>query len=202
MAVRPVETPERGEDGLILEPEDSEPETLIAENHARERFAKKANYADGIVGDGNTVDPEGRYNCGRCNQAEGTDCLFWNLSNLDLEAGSCRSYEFVDAGDPERQLRLGGTQAEAVMAASYGVAKNGVGFGCSRCPLQQKSKRGEDSYGRDLWCGEGGFRVFPRACCEFNAAEVLPMDETGNVELDVERAGNSAWQRVKGTRIK
>ena len=170
---RPIVEPKRGPDGLILEPDDSDPATLIEENHNRLRFAKKANYADGYVGDGNTYDAAGRYNCGACNQADGAACLFWDIDNLDLEAGSCRSWEVICAGDPEMRLQLPDEGA-----ASYGVAANGVGFGCARCPWSSKSKRGPDSLGRTLWCGEGGFRVFETACCEFNGAELVAEGDT------------------------
>lgn len=165
---RPIIHPTRGANGLIVEPEDSEPATLIEENHNRFRFSKKANYADPYVGDGETFDVAGRYNCGACNQADGASCLFWAIDDLDLEAGSCRSWEAICAGDPELLLRLPDDGA-----ASYGVAANGEGFGCARCPFSSKSKRGPDNLGRSLWCGEGGFRVFENACCEFNGAPLV-----------------------------
>lgn len=179
--VRPIEDPPRDDDGMIIEPADSDPETLVQENHARERFAKKADYADGYAGDGRTYDKNGRYNCGACNQADDHICLWvgdqdGNPLGIDREAGSCAKWEVICAGDPERMLNRA-----TVASVSYGVAANGVGFGCARCPFQKKSKRGADSLGRTLWCGEGGFRVFPTACCEFNGAKVLPMDEDGNV---------------------
>jgi hypothetical protein len=166
--VREISTPTLRND-LIVEPTDSREDTLIAEGHARERFANKLNYADPFIGNGRTFDPDGRYNCGRCNQADGNKCLFVQINNLNLEAGSCRLWEDICAGDPEVRL-----QVVDVDQASYGVAANGVGFGCHRCPFSSKSKRGPDNQGRSLWCGKGGFRVFPNACCEINGAPVVP----------------------------
>lgn len=188
--VRPIEDPPRDDDGMIIEPEDSEPETLIQENHARERFAKKADYADGYAGDGRTYDKNGRYNCGACNQTDGAKCLWvgdseGNPLRVDREAGSCAKWEVICAGDPERVLNRA-----SIDSVAYGVAANGVGFGCVRCPFQKKSKRGADSLGRALWCGEGGFRVFPTACCEYNGAKVLPLDKDGNVKRFIPAAMN------------
>ena len=157
--------PQSGEYDLFVEPTNSDTKTLIEENHNRLRFANKVSYADQYVGNGMTYDDKGRYNCGRCNQVQGGACLWVDIPSVDLEAGSCKDFENICAGDPELVLnRVSPDQAV------YGVAKNGVGFGCHRCPYASKSKRGPDSLGRDLWCGYGAFRVFPNACCALNGA--------------------------------
>jgi hypothetical protein len=58
---------------------------------------------------------------------------------------------------------------------SYGVAANGKGFGCHRCPFASKAFS-PDSAGRDLYCGKGDFRVYGNACCALNGA---PLAKTG-----------------------
>jgi hypothetical protein len=55
--------------------------------------------------------------------------------------------------------------------ASYGVAQNGVGFGCHRCPYASRAIQ-PDSRGRDLYCGKGDFRTYGTACCALNGAPV------------------------------
>jgi len=179
---RVMKTPVRGPDGLIVEPKDSDPQTLLEEVHNRQRFAKKANYADPFEGDGRTIDPNARYNCGSCNQQDDGNCAFWFIDGLNLAASSCADYENECAGDPEVRLRLPNAvdvpdraerRRQAIAKADFGTAKNGVGFGCMRCPRSKKSERGPDSLGRPLWCGEGGFRVMEAACCKFNAAETV-----------------------------
>jgi hypothetical protein len=167
---RPVIEMERDDNGLFIEPEDSNPETLIQENHNRLRAANKANYADEFVGNAMTFDPAGRYNCSRCNQYQdpGNKCLWIDIKKVDGEAGSCRNWENICAGDPEMPLNR-----QTPEQNSFGVAENGVGFGCHRCPFQSASKRGPDSLGRPLWCGIWACRVTPRACCEDNGAKTL-----------------------------
>jgi hypothetical protein len=163
--VRQIEVPEREQSGLVIEPRSSYPKVLLAENHNRERFVKKCFYSDPYAGDGRTYDPAGRYNCGACNQAKGKVCQFVKLNSLDLEAGSCEVWENICAGDPEVFL-----QCMSGDAADYGVALNGKGFGCHRCPYSSVSVRGPDSQGRSRWCGKGAFRVFDTACCKLNGA--------------------------------
>jgi len=174
--VRIVLHPDIARDGLFLQPDtrewdnDKKAEHEVEEFHNRERFAAKFHYADEEQGDHRTYDPKGRYNCGRCNQAESEKCeLIGKALKLELEAGSCFGWENLFAGDPELDFgRKGVATAEQLM---YGVAKNGIGFGCVRCPYREKAYE-PDSLGRDQFCRKGYFRVPNSACCALNGAEV------------------------------
>ncbi len=162
---RPIKNLPRGKDGLFIEPDKLTPQVLITLSHNRDRFAKHFNYADEYgAGESNSYDHHGDYECGRCNQADGTTCLLIKKNNIDLMAGSCRHWESIRAGDPEMFL-----QREEVGPAAYGVAKNGYGFGCHRCPYSKRANN-KDDVGRDSWCGFGGFHITSTACCELNGA--------------------------------
>lgn len=167
---RPVLTMKRGKDDLFVEPDDSDPQTLMEENHNRLRFANKYFYADPYEGNTKSNDKIGRYNCGRCNQYQdpGDKCLLLDIPKVDSEAGSCQFWEVICAGDPELVLNRSTPEQ-----SNYGVAENGVGFGCQRCPFASKSERGPDSLGRSMWCGLGAFRIFPTACCALNGAKTI-----------------------------
>jgi hypothetical protein len=154
----------RKPDGLIQQPSDVGPEREVIESHNRERFANHFKYADPYAGNTRTFDEKGNYNCGACNQAEGNKCLLVKIPTIDLKAGSCGDWENLCAGDPEMQLN-----EKTPEVASYGIAANGVGFGCHRCPYASKAVA-PDSRGRTLYCGKGDFRVFPLACCALNGA--------------------------------
>jgi hypothetical protein len=167
---RKITDPLRGEDGLCIQPTTQGPERELEENHKRLDFANHANYADMYTGNTRTYDPEGNYNCGRCNKETKSKCT-WVFGKKELDplvvdekAGSCRHWENKCAGDPEMM-----TNIEDVTGAAYGVAKNGAGFGCHRCPFASKA-HAPDSQGRSMYCGKGDFRVFPTACCKFNGA--------------------------------
>ena len=67
--------PERGDDGLYVQPEDFSPERETREQHNRDAFAAHFKYADPFTGWQRTYDDKGDYNCGRCNQADGEKCL-------------------------------------------------------------------------------------------------------------------------------
>src|SRR5579883_761604 len=181
--VRPILTLKRCADGLFIEPDDSDtPENQIIWAHNRERWSKKLFYADELgCGDGHTVDPLGRYNCGRCNQVDDASCLWVKIARVDRQAGSCKAWETIRASDGEMVLRRVTPEQ-----AAYGVAVNGIGFGCKRCPFAKKAKH-VDSEGRPLWCGEGGFHVTPNACCEVNGAPVKKAAK-GTVRGELERA--------------
>jgi hypothetical protein len=175
-ATRLIITAPIGKDGLFIQPDTrgwsnaKKAEHELKESHNRERFAKKFDYADQFTGDTRTYDPEGRYNCGRCNQHDKKECeLIGEELVLDLEAGSCRGWEDESAGDPE--LDFGPKGVATAQQLMYGVAVNGVGFGCKRCPFQSKAHEA-DSQGRAMFCGKGLFRVFPNACCALNGAKV------------------------------
>ncbi len=162
-----VEPPVKG--GLFAQPSEVGPERELVEGHNRIRFANKFDFADPFTGNTRTFDPEGRYNCGRCNLADGNKCLEVSGLTIDREAGSCKDWEDLCAGDPELRLTL--AKCTTPELAVYGVAKNGIGFGCFRCPYASKAHEA-DSQGRDLYCGKGDFRTFGVACCALNGAEV------------------------------
>ncbi len=157
----------RDKEGLFIQPKEVGPDRELIENHNRLNFANNFSFADPWTGNTRTYDEEGRYNCERCNKADGDDCLLIAIE-IDGEAGSCRHWENLCAGDPE--LRMSGV--ESAEMASYGVAKNGVGFGCKRCPYQEKAHT-PDSRGRDRYCRKGDFRTLENACCQLNGAAVV-----------------------------
>jgi len=166
--MRPIKTLPKGRDDLFIEPDRLTPQIQITLDHNRDRFAKHFNYADQYgAGDPNTYDFKGDYNCGRCNQEQNGDCLLIKKNKLNLKAGSCRQWESIREGDPEMFL-----QREGPVPGSYGVAKNGKGFGCHRCPYSKPAKNRDDR-GRARWCGLGGFHQTPTACCELNGADTF-----------------------------
>ncbi len=160
--------------GLFVEPSKVGPDREVVEGHNRMRFANKFSFADPYTGNTRTYDPVGRYNCGMCNMADGNLCLEVSEDDkpleIDREAGSCRDWENKCAGDPE--IRLTDVKAVDDELVDYGVAKNGVGFGCMRCPFASKANE-PDSQGRELYCGKGDFRTFGTACCQLNGAELV-----------------------------
>jgi hypothetical protein len=171
-------------DGLFVQPKQGGPGRELNEGHNRTRFANKFNFADGRgTGNGRTYDPLGRYNCGRCNEADDYVCV--EVSNLRIhhEAGSCKDWENQCAGDPEIRLTL--VDCTTPELVDYGVAKNGIGFGCMRCPFASAAYEA-DSQGRDLYCGKGDFRTDGTACCELNGAELVGEDPDEDYDEDDE----------------
>jgi hypothetical protein len=168
---RKIIRPKMGPDGLFIQPREFGPDREQIENKLRMAAAEHFNYADPYVGNTRTFDEEGRYNCGRCNQVHGKQCVLVKLPPVDLEAGSCRKWENICAGDPEAFYRYGDAE-EAV----YGVAANGVGFGCKRCPFGSKAYQ-PDSRGRNMYCGKLWFRVFGNACCSLNGAKTKKLPD-------------------------
>ncbi len=165
MASRPIETLPKDKDGLFVEPDKLTPDVAAMVDHNRARFVHHFNYADEYCGHQSSYDEQGSYNCGRCNMAEGVGCLLLKIGKIDRDAGSCEDWEKIRPGDAELRLKR-----KSPDAASYGVAANGVGFGCARCPYATQAKN-TDGEGRSLWCGEGGFHVTPLACCGANGAD-------------------------------
>jgi len=165
--VRDILRPKRGKDGLFIEPRDYSAEREVEENHNRERFANHFKFADPYTGNTRTYDEKGDYNCGRCNQADGDQCLLVDIKYINRDAGSCGDWEDICAGDPEMLLH-----EKSVESAGYGVAENGVGFGCHRCPYASRATT-PDSKGRELYCGKGDFRTFGNACCGINGAPTV-----------------------------
>lgn len=168
--VRKVSTAPRADDGdrLFLQPsaDGSACACREADEAAHRRFfAANFNYADAHTGDACTYDHTGRYNCGACLLATGDDdCLVLDI-NVDNDAGSCRYWAHADGG--RTVLDMAGVTDPA--SAAYGVATNGVGFGCGRCPYAEPATVA-DSRGRELYCGKGDFRVTGNACCALNGA--------------------------------
>ncbi len=170
--------------GLFTEPTVPEENTPLAEREMVERinrinFTAHFHYEDPFsrITPSVTYDESGNYRCGDCNKQNGTnDCLLIPI-DVDLQAGSCEHWEAKCASDREIDLSKNGITAEDV---GYGVAKNGQGFGCKRCPFASPS-HAPDSLGRTLYCGKGDFRVFPNACCALNGAALISEFE-GNTE--------------------
>ena len=160
------------DDGLYAEPAQYDADFEQGEAKRREIAVNHFHYADDLgAGSPRNYDPTGRYNCGACNQdtpAGGTHCELVDIRAVDPEAGSCAHWETIYAGDREikdlRQL--------SVDAAAYGVATNGVGFGCVRCPYGWPAMA-PDSAGRDWFCGKFAARLMTLACCELNGAELV-----------------------------
>lgn len=163
---REIRNPSKGADGLTIQPKDFTAQREVIEQENRNRFAGHFKFADMYTGIGRTYDELGRYNCSRCNQYQdpGDKCHLLKIKKVDPEAGSCGDWENICAGDPEMNLNL-----KSVESAGYGVAKNGIGFGCARCPFASAAFK-PDSRGRDLYCGKGDFRTFGTACCGLNGA--------------------------------
>jgi len=161
-----IKAPRGGKDNLFIQPKEFGPDRELVENHNRLNFANNFSYADQWTGNTRTFDPEGNYNCGICNKADGLDCLIIS-DKIDRAAGSCRHWENLCAGDPELNM----TGIEDADTASYGVAKNGKGFGCHRCPYASAAYQ-PDSRGRKMYCGKGDFRTGGDACCQLNGAPV------------------------------
>ncbi len=162
--IRRIVTPKRGDNGLFVQTPDVSPQRETIEQKNRNRFAEHFKFADPFTGNTRTNDDKGDYNCGRCNQAQGDGCLLLKIPRIDRDAGSCGHWENTCAGDTEMVLK-----ELRPDAASYGVARNGVGFGCHRCPYSSKASA-PDSRGRDHYCGKGDFRIFGNSCCALNGA--------------------------------
>lgn len=170
---RPIQDFPRDKAGLFIQPDELTPKLAIQIEHNRDRMAAKWEYADEFTGNAKTFDIAGNYVCGTCNQANASECLAVQNDDgdepliIDRKSGSCGKYEIICSGDPElRAFRL----PKAI--ANYGVAENGEGFGCHRCPFAKKTKW-RDSRGRPLWCGYGGSTVMENACCTLNGAETV-----------------------------
>jgi hypothetical protein len=165
IAIREISSPLRGKNGLFIEPDDASAKREVIEVHHRDSFANHFKFADMYQGLTRTYDEDGRYNCGRCNQANGTKCLLVAIKRIDREAGSCGDWENQCAGDPEMKL-----QEKTIPSAGYAIAANGIGFGCNRCPYASPAIV-PDSRGRELYCGKGDFRTYGTACCNLNGAK-------------------------------
>lgn len=173
---RIVLRPKVGPSGLFVQPDPANGNDVKAQREMVERvnrlnFTSHFHYEDleSRQSASPTYDPNGNYNCGACNKQDGKNaCLIIPIS-VDLKAGSCEHWEIRCASDRELDMSMMGVTAEDAM---YGVAKNGEGFGCKRCPFASPAYE-PDSVGRTLYCGKGDFRVPPNACCALNGAELV-----------------------------
>jgi hypothetical protein len=174
---RLIQTFPKDKDGMFIQPDTLTPKLAIEVEHNRQRMAKKWDYADEFCGDTHTLDVNGDYNCGTCNQADGNKCLLvyddsdgsdkQNPLVIDLRYGSCGKYEIIDSGDPE----LRGNRLPASVA-NYGVRKGGSPghvFGCHSC-WKKKPTKWTVANKRISWCGEGGTTVQRNSCCTLNGA--------------------------------
>lgn len=174
---RPVLDWPRDSKGLYLQPtlrEYQDPKLQTLEQHNRDRAAAKADYSDQTTGNARTIDPLGRYNCGRCNQEEDKACELMDMDllpghKLHLESDSCGKWEIICAGDAEIRFRR-----YSPVKLGFARAANGYRFGCEVCPLKVKAHV-PDSLGRSYWCGWWYMRVFPNACCNDNATKEVPI---------------------------
>ncbi len=168
---RPIQDFPRDAKGLFIQPDTLTPKLAIQIEHNRERMAKKWEYADEFTGDTKTYDPKGNYICGDCNQAQGTKCEFVKPASINRKAGSCGKFEIICSGDPELRANR---MPKAV--ANYGVAANGEGFGCKRCPFAKPTKWA-DSRNRPYWCGLGASTVMKNSCCTLNGAATIEEED-------------------------
>lgn len=158
--------PRKGPDGFYAQPTESDDRRDARERVNRALFVKHLSYADQHVGDPESFDQAGDYNCGRCAQIDGDRCLLVDVDRVDRAAGSCSDWETMDGGEPAAV-----TQVKSPEAAAYAVADNGEGWGCKRCPAAEPATP-PDVEGRGLYCRKGDFRVPDNACCAMNGAKV------------------------------
>ena len=173
---RIIVRPPRGEDGLFAQPKPVTGEKAKAKREMQERlnrmmFAEVFKYADPWTGNTATFHEEGNYNCGDCNkQYSKTACTLIKIQ-VDKKAGSCQYFEVRRACDQELDVAPN-PEAMTAETAMYGVAANGEGFGCHRCPYSEKAFEA-DSLGRDHYCKQGDFRILGNACCALNGAPLV-----------------------------
>lgn len=185
--IRPLALPKVTKDGMIVQPDFGDDDKKWAdfeftEVHRRDGAAVLADYAS-VHGDGRTraFDPKGDYQCGDCNRhidpkgEHHPECTLMSPDIvLDLGRSSCMKWEDICGGDPEinfNKIRGGQYTAEEL---KFGTAlakdgRDGRGFGCHRCGMQEAAKR-VDSKGRALFCQWWGARVDPDDCCGDNDA--------------------------------
>jgi len=185
--LRIVLRPPVGSDGLFTEPPIAQGNKAQAQREMVERinrlnFVSHFHYEDpwARIAPSSTYDTKGNYNCGACNKLDGADkCLLIPIT-VDPIAGSCEHWEIHCASDRETDISMMGVTAEDAM---YGIAQNGKGFGCHRCPYSSPAGA-PDSVGRDLYCGKGDFRVPRNACCGLNGAPLVSEYEGNDVSAE------------------
>lgn len=161
----------RDKSGLAIQPLHDDAERRRQENERRLYAANHFKYADKYTGNTRTWDPQGKYNCGRCNQVEGTDCLLLDIEWVHIERGSCGDWENVCAGDFEPRHKYKNPKG-----AGYDIAV--VGWGCPNCPWAERAY-GVDDAGRSLYCRKFATRVDSTACCVINGAKTVPLGADG-----------------------
>src|SRR5882724_3338994 len=156
----PVRDPKTG---YCIEPDEDSPQRRQIEKHNRERWAHLQDYAGADAGLQNTRDPNGKYNCGDCNQVipKIDDCWVIDLKKkLDPAKSSCRKWERTCKGDFE--MNWHGSKNRISEAMSNFGTRSGGGpnevFGCHNCPIGITSKLGKDDLGNDLYCQEADAR--------------------------------------------
>src|SRR6266403_2386725 len=148
------------------------------ENQKRELMQTLAFYAE----EGPTWDPEGKYLCGSCYYRQlmdwgDTPACYVVEGKISMEAGSCQFYRY---GNPDSEwnplpMKKKYTQEEA----NYAERPKVKGFGCfPRCEYG-KVAEGKDRDGREIWCGQFGVHVRPKACCAFEDGSDLVQIEAG-----------------------
>lgn len=174
-----IETP-RAPDGLFIQPRETGPDREQVELHNRERAVKHGKYADHHCGDPATVDPTANYLCYSCNNVQGVLCVLVSLKSLKgMKAPSCAEYEIQRTGDPEKWLK-----AISVDQAGFANAENGEGWGCKRCPYQEKAYE-VDSLGNTIYCRVWECRVsLEVGCCRVNGAKAIPLPESWDTAMD------------------
>lgn len=158
----------RDKSGLAIQPAHDDAERRRQENERRLYAANHFKYADKYTGNTRTWDPTGKYNCGRCNQVEGTDCLLLDIEWVHLERGSCGDWENICAGDFEPRHKYKNPKG-----AGYDIAV--VGWGCPNCPWVERAYSVDDA-GRSLYCRKFATRVDSTACCVINGAKTVPLN--------------------------
>ena len=158
------------EDGI----KDPGPEKYNEKDEARKRelMQQLAFYAE----EGPTWDPDGKYLCGTCYYRQVMDwadlpACYIMEGDISLEAGSCQFYRF---GNPDSEWNpIPMKEKYTKAAANYAERPKEKGFGCfPRCEYGSTAE-GQDKDGREIWCGQFGVHVRPKACCAFEGGKDL-----------------------------
>jgi hypothetical protein len=142
------------------------------EDRKRELMRLAAFYAE----EGPMWDPEGKYLCGSCYYRVLMD---WGVTpacyivegKISMEVGSCQFYRH---GNPDAESNpLPVKEKYTKEASNYAERPKKKGFGCyPRCEYGAVAE-GADPDGREIWCGQFGVHVRPKACCAFEGGEDL-----------------------------
>lgn len=165
-----LEILEQLEEGLaeIFASEDPGPDRYDTrrENQKRELMQTLAFYAE----EGPAWDPEGKYLCGSCYYRQlmdwgDTPACYIVEGKISMETGSCQFYRYGNPDSESNPLPMKKRYTQE--AVNYAERPKAKGFGCfPRCEYG-KVAEGKDSDGREIWCGQFGVHVRPKACCAF-----------------------------------